>query len=152
MDISLNDGSGIKIKGKNSQVLLGSLSGPATIGEFVLPGPGEYEVSGISADVIFLPVPLFHFVVDNINVAILGAIDRKLTNEEIERLGDVDVLVIDPATSSDVVSQLGASVIIPIGKNEKFLKDFGAESVVPVGKFSVSKDRLPETTTVVLIA
>jgi L-ascorbate metabolism protein UlaG (beta-lactamase superfamily) len=151
---------------------------------FVVNGPGEYEVKGVE----IVGVSSFHddkegkergrntiynLKIDKVNVTHLGDLGQEsLTNEQIEELGNVDVLLIpvggyytiDSSVASKISSQLEPKVIIPmhfadpaikiteLEGAEKFLKEMGKEGLEPVSKFSITGDKLPEETQVVLMS
>ncbi|HEY4695029.1 MAG TPA: MBL fold metallo-hydrolase [Candidatus Nanoarchaeia archaeon] len=150
---------------------------------FVVRGPGEYEVKGVE----ILGVDSFHdekggaergknaiynLKIDKINVCHLGDLGQNsLTNEQVEEIGNVDLLLIpvgghftiDASVAAKVASQLEPKIIIPMHFRdpqtkitelegaEKFLKEMGKENVQPVSKFSVHADKFPEETQVVLM-
>ncbi len=115
---------------------------------------------------------IFHMLFDNLNIVHLGDLGQsKLTEEQITQIGDVDILLIPVGSiftingkvASDIVSQLEPKIIIPmhyyieglkfqLDGVDKFLKEMGAESVIPAPKLSITKDRLPEESMVVLLS
>lgn len=151
---------------------------------FVISGPGEYEVAGVTV----VGYGSFHddkkgeergkntiykMTVDGIRIAHLGDLGHKLSEELVDKLGDVDILLlpvggfytVDAAAAVEVVAQIEPLVVIPMhykregmGKGfeevegvDKFLKLMGAEGVEKLNKYTVSRDRLPENTTVVVL-
>lgn len=151
---------------------------------FVILGPGEYEVAGVTV----LGFPSYHddkkgeergrntiykMTIDGIRVVHLGDLGHKLSEDVIDKLGDVDILfipvggqyTIDAATAVEVVSQIEPLVVVPMHYKregmhkdfsevdgvEKFLKLMGTEAAEKVNKYSVTRDRLPENTTVVVL-
>lgn len=116
---------------------------------------------------------IYKMTVDGIRIAHLGDLGHKLPEDLVDKLGDVDILfvpvgghyTVDAATAVEVVSQIEPLVVIPMhyrkegmdkGFDEvdevgKFLKLMGAEAVEKVNKYSVSRDRLPENTTIVVL-
>jgi len=154
----------------------------AILGEpLVISGPGEYEKLGVTV----LGIPTFHdntsgsergpntiyyFQIDGINFVHLGDLGHVLTEEQLEFIDDVDILMvpvgsvytIDGKRAAQVVSQLEPKVVIPMHYKipelsinlegpESFLKEMGAENATPQPKLSITKDKLPEETTVVLL-
>lgn len=92
--------TGCSIKTKDAVIMV---DGQMKIGERVLPGPGEYEVSGVFAEV--LPdVAVFH--AEEMNIAYLGHGKKKLEDREQEALEAVDVLLV--AADSDAKDELKA--------------------------------------------
>lgn len=116
---------------------------------------------------------IYKMTVDGIRIVHLGDLGHKLPEEIVDKLGDVDILfvpvgghyTIDAAGAAEVVSQIEPLVVIPMHYKregmakefnevegvEKFLKLMGAEGVERINKYSVSRDRLPENTTVVVL-
>lgn len=147
----------------------------------IISGPGEYEKSGVSVVGIstFHDTELgatrgtntvYQIVVDNINIVHLGDLGHVLTEGQLGEIDPVDILMIpvgggptiDAEDGAKVVSQLEPKIVIPMhykidglkyeleGK-EPFLKEMGAENIEPQPKLSVTRDKLPETTTVVVL-
>ena len=115
---------------------------------------------------------IFHMLFDNLDIVHLGDLGQaKLTEEQIATLGQTDILLIpvganytiDAKQASDIVSQLEPKIIIPmhykldglkfeLDDASGFLKEMGAEGIVPQPKFSISKERLPEEPQVVVLS
>ncbi|MCR4305980.1 MAG: MBL fold metallo-hydrolase, partial [Candidatus Daviesbacteria bacterium] len=87
------------------------------------------------------------------------------------QIGQTDILMIpvgsvytiDAKAASEIVSQLEPKMVIPMHYKieglkfelegvENFLKEMGAENVVPLPKLSITKDKLPEEPQVILLA
>lgn len=115
---------------------------------------------------------IYNFKIDKINVAHLGDLGQNtLSLEQIEELGNVDILLIpvgghytiDAANAVKIVAQLEPKIVIPmhyrdtdnkidvLAPVENFLKEMGKEEVEPVNKFSITQDKLPEETQVVVM-
>lgn len=134
---------------------------------FSITHAGEYEASGVFVNGIFAPTKsypehtMYRILLDDVAVGFLGALDRKLTDAEIEALGDIHVLIVpvggddvlSPDTAADVVSQVEPRVVIPAychtdglktkhGTVESFIKSLG---VTPSreSKYKVTKSSLP---------
>lgn len=95
-------------------------------------GPGEYEVGDFS--VRGIPAQrhldseghgstIYRVEVGDVRIAILGNIDPKLSDEQLESIGVVDILVIpvggggytlDATAAAHLVRQIDAKVIIPV--------------------------------------
>lgn len=145
---------------------------------FVVNGPGEYEIKGVTV----VGVATFHddqnggergantaykINIDGINVCHLGDLGHKLSDEQLDQIGDVDILLIpvggkftiDAKMAAQVVTQIEPLVVIPMhygGKldlepKEHFLSEMGTEGIMVQPKLVISKDKLPETTTVVVL-
>lgn len=148
----------------------------------IIIGPGEYERLGVSVvgvgsfhDENFGAVrgsnTIYHILMDGINIVHLGDLGHVLTDEQTSQIDAADILMIpvgatytiDAESAAKVVAQLEPRIVIPMhykipgGKIElagvePFLKEMGAEGVAPLPKLSVTRDKLPEETTVVLLA
>jgi L-ascorbate metabolism protein UlaG (beta-lactamase superfamily) len=144
-------------------------------------GPGEYEISGV----LIIGMATFHdgergnkrgkntvylMEVDKIAVCHLGDLGHVLTAEQVEELGNIDVLLlpvggvstIDASMAAEVVRQLEPRVVIPMHyKTEalhrelepvgKFLKEMGVKEVNSQPKLSLTKSSLPLNTQVFLL-
>lgn len=123
---------------------------------------------------------IFHLLFDNLDIVHLGDLGQtKLTEEQIAAVGQTDILLIpvgsiytiDSKAASDIVSQLEPKIIIPMHYGmdksflsekeglkfelkgvDSFLKEMGVENAVPTLKLSITKDRLPEESQVILLA
>lgn len=115
---------------------------------------------------------IFHLTFDNLDIVHLGDLGQnKLTEEQIAEIGQTDILLIpvgstytiNAETASEIVSELEPKIVIPMHYKtpglkfeldgvDKFLKEMGVESVVPLPKLSISKDKLPEEPQVVVLS
>lgn len=115
---------------------------------------------------------IFHLMFDGLNIVHLGDLGQsKLTEEQIIQIGEVDILLvpvgsvytIDSKTATNIVSQLEPKIIIPMHFKieglkfelegvEGFLKEMGAESVLPQPKLFTTREKLPEEPQVILLA
>jgi L-ascorbate metabolism protein UlaG (beta-lactamase superfamily) len=116
---------------------------------------------------------VYNIIMDGLKVCHLGDLGHELDQETVNQIGDVDILLcpvggeftIDPKTAKKVIQSLEPSIVIPMHyKTSKhddkvfgelkslgdFLNEYGAE-VKPEAKLSVTKDRLPEETEVVVL-
>lgn len=148
---------------------------------FVVKGPGEYEVKGVYV----VGVQTFHdreqgaqrgqnvayaITIDTITVAHLGDLGHKLGNDQLEALGNIDVLLvpvggtytIDAEKAIEVVAQIEPKVVIPmhykipgipfdLAPVDAFLKEFGREDIHPVPRLSITKEKLPAETHIVVL-
>jgi len=117
---------------------------------------------------------VFRITVDGVHIVHCGDLGVQLTEVQLEQIGDCDILLIPvgghftigPADAVKVVNALEPGIVIPMhykrtGLNEKnfaplvpvseFLKEIGKEAVVAQPKLSVTKDKLPEETQVVVL-
>lgn len=103
-------------------------------------GPGEYEVGDFS--VRGIPAQrhldseghgstMYRVEVGDVRIAILGNVDPKLDNDQLEAIGVVDILVIpvggggytlDATAAAHLVRQIDAKVIIPVHYADSALK------------------------------
>jgi len=143
--------------------------------------PGEYEIS----DVLIIGIATFHdadrgrqrgentiylMEVDEILVCHLGDLGHVLTAEQVEEIGNVDVLLlpvggvstINAPMAAEVVRQLEPKAIVPMHYKtsalsrelepvERFLKEMGVKQVEPQPKLSLTKSSLPASTQVFLL-
>lgn len=147
-----------------------------------LQGPGEYEISGV----LIIGIAAFHDAVkgqtrgkntvylmeiDGISVCHLGDLGHVLNDEQIEEIGDVDVLLlpvggistINAAMAAEVIRQLEPKAVVPMHYKtpainreldpvEDFLKEMGMEQVESRPKLTVSRSNLPLSTQVFLLS
>jgi len=171
-----------KVNAKADVVVHTGPDGYSTIdGAKVFDSPGEYEVKG--ATLTGVPARLhideeghrgtaYSVVVDGINVVVTGNIAGKLDEDQIENLGQVDVLVVpvgghgltlDAEGAAAVVTQLEPTYVVPVhydDKNttypmpqdgvEKFLKEMGV-SPEPESKLRITSSEPSAETQVVLL-
>jgi len=140
---------------------------------FVITGPGEYEVSDITA-AGFPSVSTYggkqrintiysiHF--DGLSVLYLGACGEALLPKEVLEMDAPDVLIIpvggngslSTADAQKIAVKLEAKIVIPVLYDDKslktFLKEAGAEGVKPVDKLTIKPRDLvgKESETVIL--
>lgn len=147
----------------------------------IISSPGEYEIGGVSVIAVRTHRGdpnarnrernvVFALQVDDLNICHLGGLDTKLTEEQLEALGNVDVLLVpvgggdslSAAHANEIVNMLEPKYIIPMhykteaetGEFEgvdRFLREIGAKEVEPQPKLSVTRQNLPEDQTVVLL-
>jgi len=150
---------------------------------FLIEGPGEYEIKGI----FIQGIPAFHdasegkergqntiFTIETeeIKLCHLGDLgQRELTPEQVEKIGEVDILMIpvggvytiSAKEAVKVMSQIEPSIIIPMHYQipklklkldglDKFLKTMGMKSVAPLPKLSIKKkDISPEEAKIIVL-
>ena len=144
-------------------------------------GPGEYEIGGI----LIIGVATFHdgeegrkrgrntayvMELDEVSVGHLGDLGHVLTAEQVEEIGNVDVLLlpvggvstINAPMAAEVVRQLEPKVVVPMHYKtealnrelepaERFLKEMGIKEVNSQPKLSLTKSSLPATMQVFLL-
>jgi len=149
---------------------------------FLIEEPGEYEVK----EVFIQGIPSFHdeeggkkrgvntiytLEVEEMRICHLGDFGQKeLTEDQLEQIGDIDVLMIpvggeftvDAKGAAHIISQIEPKVVIPmhyaipklkikLDEADKFLKEIGKKSVVPQQKLLIKKKDLPLETQVVVL-
>jgi L-ascorbate metabolism protein UlaG (beta-lactamase superfamily) len=137
---------------------------------FVIDGPGEYEVK----EVYIQGIPSFHdsaegkehglntiYVIEteDLKICHLGDIGQKeLTEDQLDKIGDVDVLMVpvggnftvDSKEAVKIISQIEPRITIPMHYElpklkmklegvDNFLKILGIKSIVPENKLSIKK-------------
>ncbi len=139
---------------------------------FVIRAPGEFEAKGVFAYGVDVPLKgdgkkktphtIYRLESEDMYLAHLGALDRELTNTELEQLKNIDILmvpvgggrVMNPKLAADVVNQIEPRVVIPMtyavdGLKESlapatdFLKALGAKPEA-VSKYKILKKDLPQ--------
>jgi len=146
--------------------------GDANPEAFIIQNPGEYEKQGIA----IRGIQSYHddkegaerglntiyvLKAEEMTIAHLGDLGHKLTDSQVEEIGDVDVLMIpvggnytiDGKMAVEVISQIEPKIIIPmhykidgltvdIDGPEKFIKELGL-TPEKVDKYKISKKLLP---------
>jgi L-ascorbate metabolism protein UlaG (beta-lactamase superfamily) len=148
---------------------------------YVVDGPGEYEVAGITV----LGLPTFHdasqgevhgrntvcvIELDDVRVCHLGDLGHALAADMLEALGNVDVLLVpvgggntlDAAGAAEVVRQVEPRVVVPmhyalpavktqLAPVERFLKEMGVTEAEPQTRLSVQASSAESETRVVVL-
>jgi L-ascorbate metabolism protein UlaG (beta-lactamase superfamily) len=197
MDITYLGAGSVKLSGKNLNVVsdpignikadVVALTGPADdkialpANAMVIDGPGEYEVKG--AMITGVPARLhideegnrgsaYSIVIDGVNVVVVGNVAGKIDEDQVEHLGQVDVLVVpvggngltlDAEGAAAVVAQLEPGYVVPVHYDDgvtkyevpqagldKFLKEMGVNPE-PESKLRVNSKEAPAETQVVVL-
>lgn len=144
-------------------------------------GPGEYEAHGVTVNGIevFHDTKLgsergkntvYHLEVDGLNIVHLGDLGHLLSEQQVEAVGLTDILMvpvggtytIDAKDAAEVVAQLEPPITIPmhyltpglkfpLDSVDLFLKEMGAENLQPIGKLTITRDKLPGEPQVVVL-
>ncbi len=120
--------------------------------------PAKKEGKGTAEDNI-----MFRIEAEDIHLAHLGALNRPLTDAELEQLQDIDILmvpvgggrVLSPKAAAAVVNQIEPRVVIPMtfladGLKESlepvqaFFKELGVAKPEEASKFKIVKKDLPQ--------
>ncbi len=144
--------------------------------------PGEYEIS----NVLIIGIATYHdsvkgqsrgkntaylMEIDGVSVCHLGDIGHVLNDEQVEEMGNVDVLLlpvggvntIDAAMAAEVIRKLEPKAVIPMHYKTPalkrkldpvgaFLKEMGMGQVEPRPKVSFSRSNLPLSTQVFVLS
>lgn len=85
---------------------------PGEGGPQVVSGPGEYEIRGVPVRGLSAgPSTVMRVAVDEVRVVALGCFGRQLTEEQIDALGHVDVLVV-PVGGGDALNASAATRLV----------------------------------------
>ena len=148
----------------------------------VVQGPGEYEIAGV----LIIGVGTFHdnergaqrgkntaylMEIDGVSICHLGDIGHVLSDEQLEEIGDVDVLLlpvgghntIGGAVAAEIIRQIEPKAVIPMHYQtpelkrtldplESFLKEMGLGPVEPRPKLTVSRTGLLPGTQVYVLS
>ena len=142
---------------------------------FLIQNPGEYEVKGVFVQ----GIDSFHdesegkergkntiytIEAEDMRFCHLGDFGQKqLTDEQLDKIGRVDILMIpvggtftiDSSEAAKVIGQIEPKIVVPMHYGlpklkyelegvEKFLKAMGKNSVVPVDKLTIKSSALPK--------
>lgn len=93
---------------------------------FLVEHAGEFEVRGVAVTGVAAPRKdgtlhtIYRMDAENMHIGFLGALDRVLTDKEVEALGTVDVLIIPTGTGvlsasacAEVIAQIEPRLVIP---------------------------------------
>lgn len=150
---------------------------------FLIDGPGEYEIKGVFVQGISAyhdknqgkdkgQVTIYVIEAEGIRLCHLGDLGQKeLSPEQVEKIGDCDILMIPVGggytlsgqEAARVVSQIEPKIVIPMHYQlpklklkleslDNFLRAMGQKSIIPQPKLSIKKkDLLDEKTKVVVL-
>jgi len=147
----------------------------------IVKGPGEYEISGV----LVIGVSTFHDAVkgsargkntmylmdiDGVAVCHTGDLGHVPSDDQVEEMGNVDVLMlpvggastINATLATEVVRKMEPRVVIPMHyKTEKttreldevdlFLKETGQSGIEPKNRVSITRNNLPASLQVYLL-
>ena len=154
-------------------------------GEFkVVDSPGEYEIGGIFINGIHIapsknkdnPSPssyknnVFVIDMDDITICHLGDLNHVPTQEQVEDMGSIDILLVpvggqgalNAAQAAEVISLVEPYMVIPMHYSlpglklkfdpvSKFLKEMGIAKDETIDTLKITKSALPEETQIVLL-
>lgn len=154
MTISYKGQGQFSVKTKQATIKLGP---SVVIGEKILPGRGEYEITGIEAE--GLDDNIFLIRAEDIYLLYLDALNRALTDEELEAVNLADILfvpvggdktdtpgltVLSPDQAVKVINQIDPRIVIPMYFES--IEPFRAAEGKPLEmlqEFKVTKTNLP---------
>jgi len=149
---------------------------------FLVEGPGEYEISDIS--IRGIPVrahldedgsraTMYGIEMQNFNIAVLGHIHPDLTDDHLEELGVVDVLIIpvggngytlDANAAAHLVKKIEPKIVIPTHYSDKaihyevpqadlelFLKEMGVSEPETLDSLKVKESEIGDKTRLVIL-
>ena len=147
----------------------------------VVDGPGEYEIKDVFITGIHLIQPqkqnmprkrnnLFVFYMDDISICHLGDLSHIPTQNQVEDMGNIDVLMVpvggqqalNAAQAAEVISLIEPYIVIPMHYQlpgltvnldpvEKFLKEMGITTPTTESALKLTQSGLPEETQIVLL-
>jgi L-ascorbate metabolism protein UlaG (beta-lactamase superfamily) len=145
----------------------------------VVNGPGEYEIAsvliaGVATSVRPNNGPVNTAYVlrfDDLAICHLGDVKSKLSDDQVEEIGSIDVLFVpvggvgalEPSQAAEVVSQLDPSIIIPMHYHltggtveglkpvDLFCREMGSKEWSPEPKLTVTRSTLPGEVRVVVL-
>lgn len=145
----------------------------------IIDGPGEYSIKGVEIKGIASyhdknegkergANTIYTLEIDDIKICHLGDLGQILSDEQVEKIGNVDILLvpiggvytIDTDAAIEVVNQIEPRIVIPmhykvpglnvnLDKMDKFTQEMGATK--KMSKLSLKKKDLPSEDTEVII-
>lgn len=178
--------SGSEMTNQRADIVTLSHSEDSVLGQIqpgfrAVTGPGEYEIHEVFITGIrtgrkaagtnqsgYNTVYMVEF--EDLVFCHLGNLSHPLTEEQIERLNQIDILffpiggapTLNAAQAAEMIGQLEPSVVIPMQYRtdegnlqrdslERFLKEMGVAGSEPVDRFSIKKSDLSESVQVVVL-
>lgn len=162
-----NEDKGLKLPNLKAEiaVVTGAVSGHKNLaglsGEpYVIDWPGEYEVKGVAVTALLIPESkgfLFNLIGDGLKICFIEKTESELSDELIDKIGDVDILFISVGGGSAMTAGMAHKVIDKIEPRavvpmyyavegatdtlmgvEDFLKTAGVVAGEPLDKISIS--------------
>ncbi|MDQ7815255.1 MAG: MBL fold metallo-hydrolase [Patescibacteria group bacterium] len=146
---------------------------------FIISNPGEYEVKNVFVQGIQDPScepedkhrsVIYRIVAEDIAMAFLGQHRRKLTDSEVEELGDIQILflpvgggeVMDSKLASEIISIVEPRIVVPmhydlpgiktkLGSVNDFCKSLGVCQRQDANKLKITKKDLPSEDMVITV-
>ena len=120
---------GLKKVASSSDIILYTRSNPDNEEGFLINGPGEYEIADLSIKGIATKahidqemVTLYSINIDDYNIGVVGHIDANLSDDQLEELGIIDVLLIpvgghgytlDAEEAVSIIKKIEPKIVIP---------------------------------------
>lgn len=123
---------------------------------FVISEPGEYEIKGVSVSgYSFAHNNVFVLQAEDLRIAHLGDFKDELTQDQIEELDGIDILLVDVKQNIKLINQIEPGIVIPMGYDSEtslndFIKAFGKEPET-LEKLAITKATLPTETKLVVL-
>ena len=147
----------------------------------ILRGPGEYEVREILVTGLGSyrdeekgakrgRNTIYTIRLDDLVICHLGGLGHVLPGADLEKLGDIDVVLVpiggaendlSASLAAEVIHQLEPKVVVPMSYDpdtakkdspfERLLHELGVKDITPVAKLSLSRSSLPENIQVVAL-
>jgi L-ascorbate metabolism protein UlaG (beta-lactamase superfamily) len=139
----------------------------------VVTGPGEYEISGV----LIIGLASYHdsekgklrgkntiylIEMDDITICHLGDLGHPLTENQIEEMGNVDILMlpvggvstVNASAAAAIARQIEPKIVLPMHYGtpslkrelepvEKFLKEIGTHDAAPQPRLTITRNNLP---------
>jgi len=117
-------GAKSQVTDKDIQVVTDERMGNASSSaKFVVSGPGEYEVSDVSVmgvaarahvddENVAKLSTIYRVIIDDIRIAVIGHIYPDLSEEQLERLGTIDIMTIPVGGNGYTLDGIGAQKIV----------------------------------------
>ena len=150
---------------------------------FKIEGPGEYEISEVSIKAIPAlahideagkRATIFNLHYQGFSIGVLGHINPDLSDEQLEGLGLIDVLIVpvggmgytlDPIGAASLIKKIEPKIVIPTHfadsgvtyevpqvNLEEFLKVMAAQDVEPIDVLKLKESELGDKTKVVVLS
>jgi hypothetical protein len=145
MDIFWLGNYKFRLKGKVAAAIVDTNG--VLVEELLFEGPGEYESKGIMVTGIATEEgTAYQIGIDNVQVVYLTSAAK------VEEIEQTDILLTPVAS---VIADLEPKMIIPYAEDQeslsKLVKELGGEGITPLPKLTISKDKLPEEPTIVIL-
>jgi len=123
---------------------------------FLIAGPGEYEIKGVFIESIPAgkekkQTVIYRIIFEDVSFGFLGAGVDCLEDEQIEKIGVIDVLFVPVSEGAEeIINSIEPKIVIPHSyqipglkvkreTKEKFLKKLGKKDIKTLEKFSFNK-------------